>query len=86
MPHNFLPHLTNGDHGGVTTNQVQKARQLLGRSILNYGIALAKPCACCREYSYIFQLQQCCAADPLVGSGYTSLGHKTLLSWITWQT
>ena len=40
------------------SDQVQKARQLLRRSVLNYGIALAKPCACCRQYSYIFQLQQ----------------------------
>ena len=37
MAHDFLPHLSSADH------DVRKARQLLGMSVLDYGMALKKP-------------------------------------------
>ena len=43
VAHDFLPHLSSADH------DVRKARQLLGMSVLDYGMALKK--------NHLFSLQ-----------------------------
>ena len=51
VAHNFLPHLSSADH------DVRKARQLLGMSVLDYGMAFKKTISSrCRQYSCSFPL------------------------------